>query len=477
MPVFLIGTYVFARNPEKTVARVFLFFSLAGTLIALSEFEMIISDNAEIARGWLRFHFALWPVLFAGQLHFLSVYTKTVLFKNTSLIYFFYAAALVVSVNSFINISYHDIVEVRFGYIRDTLEDVESPSQVVYAGFMTLLILLITLTGIMFVKKTTNIKNEKVKAILIIAGLLVPTWMPLIKNAFFPMFNLAVFFPDFPFFFIGWICFALAIWRFDMFDITTKTVADKIVSTMTEALMLVDEDGVIISVNKAFYRLFEFEKKEITGQSVYDFFKRSPNAQEKLGATYKNEEVKNCICMFDTKDKKGAQLIFSVSFLKNRKQDVVGYVFIMSDISELAEAEYRLQKQQENMIEIAHQAGMAEIASNTMHNIGNILNSVNISSEHFISTLEKMKINEFKKANDLVQANRDKLQDFFTIDETGKFLPEYIGHIIDDMEEQNNALKTESKRLAEKIRLIEDNIAAQQAQTKQKTINKNRTGI
>jgi hypothetical protein len=45
------------------------------------------------------------------------------------------------------------------------------------------------------------------------------------------------------------------------------------------------------------------------------------------------------------------------------------------------------------------------------------------------------------------------------------------------MEEQNNALKTESKRLAEKIRLIEDNIAAQQAQTKQKTINKNRTGI
>jgi hypothetical protein len=210
---------------------------------------------------------------------------------------------------------------------------------------------------------------------------------------------------------------------------------------------------------------------------VYDFFKRSPDAQEKLGATYKNEEVKNCICMFDTKDKKGAQLIFSVSFLKNRKQDIVGYVFIMSDISELAEAEYRLQKQQENMIEIAHQAGMAEIATNTMHNIGNILNSVNISSEHFISTLEKMKISEFKKANDLIQVNRDKLQDFFTIDEKGKFLPEYIGHIIDDMEEQNNALKTESKRLAEKIRLIEDNIAAQQAQTKQKTINKNRTGI
>jgi hypothetical protein len=292
MPVFLIGTYVFARNPEKTVARVFLFFSLAGTLIALSEFEMIISDNAEIARGWLRFHFALWPVLFAGQLHFLSVYTKTVLFKNTSLIYFFYAAALVVSVNSFINISYHDIAEVRFGYIRDTLEDVESPSQVVYAGFMTLLILLITLTGIMFVKKTTNIKNEKVKAILIIAGLLVPTWMPLIKNAFFPMFNLAVFFPDFPFFFIGWICFALAIWRFDMFDITTKTVADKIVSTMTEALMLVDEDGVIISVNKAFTGCSNLRKRKLPASRCMIFLNAAPMHRKNLVQLIKMKKLK-----------------------------------------------------------------------------------------------------------------------------------------------------------------------------------------
>jgi PAS domain S-box-containing protein len=320
----------------------------------------------------------------------------------------------------------------------------------------------------MFVKRTKTIKKEKNKALLVMAGLFVPAWLPLIKNGLLPAFDMAILAPDFPFFFIGWVCFALAIWRYDMFDITTKTVADKIVSTMKEALMLVDEDGVIISVNEPFYKLFGSVEKEIAGQPVHNFFKRSPSAEEKLGVSYKNEEIRNRVCLFDIKNKKGAHLNFSVSVLKNKKQNSAGFVFIMSDVSELAEAEEQLRKQQENLIDIARQAGMAEIATNTMHNIGNILNSVNISSEHFISTLEKMKVGEFRKANDLIQANRDTLHEFFTVDERGKLLPEYIGHIIDDMEKQNNTLKTESKRLAEKMRLIEENIALQQARTKGK---------
>jgi len=477
IPVFIIGTYVFARNPRNTITRIFFFYSLIGTLAVLSEYEFIISGEREAASAWLRFHISLWPVLFAAQLHFLLAYTNAGFSKATNIIFGVYAAALLVSVNTFINKPFHDIVQVWFGYIRNPLDIIDSTSEIVFAGFMTLLTLLFTLTGIVYLKKPATTKQDKEKVLLIMAGLLVPAWIPFLKNAILPASGIAVLSPDFPFVFAGWICFAIAIRRYDMFDITTKTVADEIVSTMKETLMLADEDGIIISVNEAFYRLFGHGEKEIAGQSVNDFLKNSPDAEKKLGTSYKTEEIRNRICIFDTKDKKGAHLSFSVSFLKNRKQKIVGFVFLISDVSELIESENQLQKQQENLVEIARQAGMAEIATNTMHNIGNILNSVNISSEHFISTIENLKVKEFEQASDLILANSGSLQEFFATDEKGKILPDYLGSIIEELEEQHNTLTTEKNRLAEKIRVIEESIAAQQAQTKRKTVDKNITEL
>ncbi len=476
LAVFLTGTYVFSSNPKNNVNRFFFIFSIISSFTAFAEYACNFSDNPETAVFWLKLQTSVLPVYFTVQLHFLLVFTKTRFLNKINGIFFIYAAAVFITVNSLFSDIFITVTQEWFGYTRLPAA-MNTPAGAVFGMFMTFITLLSSIIGILYLKNVSRKPKEKTKAALVLAGLLIPAWFPFIKNGILPLFNISIVFPDTQFIFIGWVCFAIAIWRYDMFEITTKTVADKIVSTMKEALMLVDQDGVIVSVNKAFNGLFEHRGKGITGQSVDDFFKHSADAEEKIGANYKNEEIKNRICLFDTKDKKGAHINFSVSFLKNRKQDIVGYVFIMGDISEMAEAQNQLQKQHEDLIEIARQAGMAEMATNTMHNIGNILNSVNISSEHFISTLEKMKVSEFKKASDLLHANSDSLHEFFTDEEKGKYLPEYISHIIDQLQKQNNTLKTESKRLIEKISIIENNIAIQQERTKRNSTDKNKTDI
>ncbi len=61
-------------------------------------------------------------------------------------------------------------------------------------------------------------------------------------------------------------------------------------------------------------------------------------------------------------------------------KEIVGRVWNFRDISERKQAEVKLENLHRQLQEASRQAGMAEVATNVLHNIGNVLNSVNVSS-------------------------------------------------------------------------------------------------
>ena len=62
-----------------------------------------------------------------------------------------------------------------------------------------------------------------------------------------------------------------------------------------------------------------------------------------------------------------------------------------------------LQDTRKELVEKAHKAGMADLASGVLHNIGNVLNSVSISTSVIKETIKKSKIPRFKEANELMK--------------------------------------------------------------------------
>ena len=50
------------------------------------------------------------------------------------------------------------------------------------------------------------------------------------------------------------------------------------------------------------------------------------------------------------------------------------------DITDIKQAEAKLEQVHKQFLETSRKAGMAEVASNVLHNVGNVLNSVNVSS-------------------------------------------------------------------------------------------------
>ncbi|MBC7474222.1 MAG: AAA family ATPase [Candidatus Sericytochromatia bacterium] len=122
----------------------------------------------------------------------------------------------------------------------------------------------------------------------------------------------------------------------------------------------------------------------------------------------------------------------------------------------------QLKQTQKKLIESAHSSGMAEMATGVLHNIGNILNSVNISNQVIIETLENSKLDGLIKANNMLNENITSITEFIQNDQKGKKLPQYYLSVGDMLKNEHHNLITESHSLSEKLSLIKDVISTQQ---------------
>ncbi len=95
-----------------------------------------------------------------------------------------------------------------------------------------------------------------------------------------------------------------------------------------------------------------------------------------------------------------------------------------------------LQRTQRDLVMASRKAGMADVASAVLHNVGNALNSVNISSNMVLDLVRRSKVGGFAKAGELIKAHSENLAGFMTNDEKGKHLPGYLctlaGHVCEE---------------------------------------------
>src|ERR1051325_8802721 len=71
--------------------------------------------------------------------------------------------------------------------------------------------------------------------------------------------------------------------------------------------------------------------------------------------------------------------------------DVEYFVAIVQDITRRKRSEAELQQTQKDLLEVSRLAGKAEMATGVLHNVGNVLNSINIASSCIAEGLKKSK--------------------------------------------------------------------------------------
>lgn len=153
----------------------------------------------------------------------------------------------------------------------------------------------------------------------------------------------------------------------------------------------------------------------------------------------------------------------SVNGLESGADDYIAKPFSPVELKARVRAVLRMGQVQTELRGKSHQAGMAEIATNVLHNVGNVLNSVNVSTGLVIDQVESSAVSGLARAVELMEAHTADLADFLTQDPRGKVLPAYLGQLAQALVAEKQDIVEELRRLAKSVDHIKEIVATQQS--------------
>ncbi len=135
-------------------------------------------------------------------------------------------------------------------------------------------------------------------------------------------------------------------------------------------------------------------------------------------------------------------------------------------LNKVEQAREEKEKLYEELLTVARQAGMAEVATDVLHNVGNVLNSVNVSAQVVAEKLHANRAEGLVRACSLIDQHRSSIGSFFSTDARGQKLPEFLSKLADVLVRENNEVVAEMAQLVENIEHIKHIVSMQQSLAK-----------
>jgi two-component system, NtrC family, sensor kinase len=122
----------------------------------------------------------------------------------------------------------------------------------------------------------------------------------------------------------------------------------------------------------------------------------------------------------------------------------------------------RVAESRSQLIDQSFHAGKAEVATNVLHNVGNILNSVNISASLVAERVRHSKASGVSRIASLLLGQGPLAGQFITNDERGRRVPEYLAALGEQLLTDQRVALEEIVSLQENLEHIKNTVAMQQ---------------
>jgi PAS domain S-box-containing protein len=132
------------------------------------------------------------------------------------------------------------------------------------------------------------------------------------------------------------------------------------------------------------------------------------------------------------------------------------------DITERKRAQTQVEDLHRQLLDISREAGMAEVATNVLHNVGNVLNSVNVSTALVSKKIRESRVSSLAKVVALMRAHQNDLPAFLTQDPNGMELCDYLDNLAQYLSKEQTGILTEIESLNANIEHIKEIVTMQQ---------------
>lgn len=148
---------------------------------------------------------------------------------------------------------------------------------------------------------------------------------------------------------------------------------------------------------------------------------------------------------------------------RNPAGEIVGTFGLSKNITAIKEAEKKLNDVHRQLLETSRRAGMSEVATSVLHNVGNVLNSVNVSATLAVEIVRDSKISLVSKISGLLDQHRSDLTAYLTSDPKGQKIPGFLASLSQELQEEQGKVLQELNHLTANIEHIKEIVALQQS--------------
>jgi PAS domain S-box-containing protein len=241
----------------------------------------------------------------------------------------------------------------------------------------------------------------------------------------------------------------------------TEQERDRFVTLSQDMLCITGFEGRFRRINPSFKRLLGYEESYLLAESVFEFV----HPEDRTMVADRFEDLKNGHSVSEVEvrvRRQDGQYLWIAWSATPIPEEGIFYGY-GRDITARRQAEEEMRRLHQELIEISRQAGMAEVATNVLHNVGNVLNSINVACSVVTDMVRKSRITNVARISELLRQHSDDLARFFTQDPAGQKLPDFLEKLSRRLADEQTAILEEIRSLGHNIDHIKEIVSVQQA--------------
>jgi len=367
-----LALYIFFRTPPVLVNRLFALFLFCLVVWGVvAEGMSRMSENPDAAYFWATVGAPSFIFMAPIFLHFTLLFTGVAYIAERFLVIF----ALYVPPIFFLFLYWRtnvtqgfpeEFYSVPWGW-ESPQSFAERPLYSLFT-FWVVGLLVVALGFVLRFYRKSKADQERKQALLISVGLAVPLVAGTVTQVILPVLGISI--VGLSIIFTTALAAAVfyAIRRLKLFLLSPTIALDTILSTMNEALFVIDSHGVIEFANRAAERLLGYKQAKIFRAPFSQIL--APNQENELKKTFAQlnagQKVLNIEFILRAHDERAVPLSISAMPLRDSRGDIVTFLFLGRDILEqkklmlaLAERRTDLREARENLEKMLAQARKA----------------------------------------------------------------------------------------------------------------------
>lgn len=247
-----------------------------------------------------------------------------------------------------------------------------------------------------------------------------------------------------------------------------RTLVAAFLQNVPDCVYFKDRDSRFIALSRSMAEKAGHPAEAMVGRTDFDFFTAAhaePAFADEQQIIATGTPIVGKLEKETWPDGRVSWVLTSKMPLRNADGEIVGTFGLSKDVTQAKETECALEKAQRELLLTSRQAGMAEVATGVLHNVGNVLNSLNVAASVVASGLRDPRVDTLNRVGQLLREHEQAgdLATYLTADPKGRLVPGLIATLGSHFAAERDRLQRELAELQASVDHIKEIVSMQQA--------------